>query len=302
MARSCGTFDEARRYAPYEIARVEVPYEQNATAGVLRPGHRARGRRRPAAVFICGLDTTKELWVLRARTEFAERGISALFIDTPGMALRLRGLVTRQSDLGGPGLAVHQPRRSASAWSARILGAHHATRAAAFEPRLRAAVAWGVIYDYREVRERLALGGAVAAPKFQLMFVTGADTMEGAIYRVRDFRVQEIGSRVSVPAHARRGRPPGAGCPGDVRRHRFARQGDGHLRRRKRWLGALPVRQPSSCAAGMRRLACSQACTMKALIGRMTSFHWTVAPRRIRANHNTPYDYPDCRIDTSQEE
>ena len=52
---------------------------------------------RPTAIFVCGLDTTKELWFLRARRQFAERGISSLFIDTPGIgeALRLRKLVTR---------------------------------------------------------------------------------------------------------------------------------------------------------------------------------------------------------------
>jgi dipeptidyl aminopeptidase/acylaminoacyl peptidase len=129
-----------------------------------------------------------------------------LFIDTPGIgeALRLRGLVTR-TDYELPisaavewlsGRTEVDPSRIAAVGSS--LGGYYVTRAAAFETRLRAVVAWGVIYDYREVWvKRLAVGGAVATPKFQLMYVTGASSMEGAMERIRDFRVAEIGPRVS---------------------------------------------------------------------------------------------------------
>lgn len=200
------TFNEARRRAPHPIERVEVPYDETSLPAYFVPA-KEEGRN-PAAIFLCGLDTTKELWYLRGRLEFARRGIHSLFIDTPGIgeALRLRGLVTR-ADYEKPVAAAIDwleerrevdPRRIAVVGSS--LGGYYVTRAAAFEPRLRAAVAWGAIYDYHDVWvKRLTIGGAVATPKFQLMFVTGADSMEAAMERIRDFRVAEIGRRVSCP-------------------------------------------------------------------------------------------------------
>jgi len=202
------TFDEARSRAPYDIARVEVPYEGTALPAYFVPAQGADAQGKPAAIFLCGLDTTKELWFLRARSAFAERGINALFIDTPGIgeALRLRGLPTRYDYEKPVSAAIDWLSGRGEVDPARIgvvgssLGGYYVTRAAAFEPRLRAAVAWGVIYDYREVWvKRLTAGGAVAAPKFQLMFVTGTDSMERAMDHVRDFRVQDIGARVSCP-------------------------------------------------------------------------------------------------------
>ncbi len=203
------TFDEARKHAPYEIARVEIPYEGASLPAYFVPARAPAGAKNPAAIFVCGLDTTKELWFLRARAEFAERGINALFIDTPGIgeALRLRALVTR-FDYEKPITAALEwlaqrpevdPTRIAAVGSS--LGGYYVTRAAAFEPRLAAVVAWGVIYDYREVwvKRMSSVGGAVAAPKFQLMFVTGADSMEDAMDRIADFRVQGVGARVACP-------------------------------------------------------------------------------------------------------
>ena len=88
-----------------KLARAKYPSSGRAGGGAVRGLRDARLFRcqamepaqGPTAIFICGFDTTKELWFLRARRQFAERGISALFIDTPGIgeALRLRKLVTR---------------------------------------------------------------------------------------------------------------------------------------------------------------------------------------------------------------
>jgi dienelactone hydrolase len=202
------TFDQARSCAAHEIARVEIPYEGTSLPAYFVPAAGKSGAKKPAAIFICGLDTTKELWFLRARTEFAERGMHALFIDTPGIgeALRLRGLVTRPDYEKPISAAVEWLSKRPEVDAERIaavgssLGGYYVTRAAAFESRLRAVVAWGVIYDYREVWiKRLSGAGAVAAPKFQLMYVTGTDSMEGAMEHIREFRVEEIGPRVSCP-------------------------------------------------------------------------------------------------------
>jgi dienelactone hydrolase len=200
------TFDEARKNSSHPIERVHVPYQGASLPAYFVPAATAGAR--PAVIFLCGLDTTKELWFLRARMQLAVRGMHALFIDTPGIgeALRVGGLVTRYDYEKPVAAAIDWLETRPEVVRERIaivgssLGGYYVARAAAFEPRLRAAVAWGVIYDYHEVWvRRMTSGGAVAAPKFQLMFVTGTDSMEAAMERIKEFRVAAIGPRVTCP-------------------------------------------------------------------------------------------------------
>jgi dienelactone hydrolase len=80
------------------------------------------------------------------------------------------------------------------------LGGYYVARAAARDPRVRASVAWGVVYDYHEVwRQRLTKGGKIATASFQLMFVTGTNTMEAAMAAVSEFKVEPIGPEVRSP-------------------------------------------------------------------------------------------------------
>lgn len=199
-------FDTARSRSHHHVERVEIPFE-----GAALPAYFVRGDGegpRPVAIFICGLDTTKELWFLRARRHFAERGVSALFIDTPGIgeALRLRKLVTR-SDYEKPVDAaidylVERPDVDATKIGliGSSLGGYYVARAAAFCPRLAAVVAWGAIYDYHRVWVRRLQGDGIAgAPTFQLMFITGTDTMDAAVEAIRDFRVADFANRITCP-------------------------------------------------------------------------------------------------------
>ena len=220
------TFDAARELAPHAIERVLVPYEGTTLPAYFVPAA-GSGTRGPAAIFICGLDTTKELWYLRAREQLAMRGIGALFIDTPGIgeALRLQKLVTC-ADYERPvsaavdwlsGRADVDPERIGIVGSS--LGGYYVSRAAAFEPRLRAAVAWGVIYDYHAVWvRRRTVGGTIATPQFQLMFITGTDTMEAAMERIRDFRVADFAARIRCPFLVMHGAEDQQVPPGDAQK------------------------------------------------------------------------------------
>ena len=200
------TFEAARAKYPHSIDRVEVPFEGSAMPAYFLPGEGAGPR--PTAIFVCGLDTTKELWFLRVRRQFAERGISSLFIDTPGIgeALRLRKLVTR-ADYEAPITAAIdflQARSDVDANAIGLigssLGGYYVARAAAFESRLKAVVAWGAIYDYHRVWVRRLQGTGIAgAPTFQLMFITGTDTMDAAVEAVSDFRIAEFADRITCP-------------------------------------------------------------------------------------------------------
>ena len=72
-------FERARASAPFRLDRVEVPFEGGHLPAYWLPVQDVGSARRATAIFICGLDTTKELWFLRAREAFAERGINALW-------------------------------------------------------------------------------------------------------------------------------------------------------------------------------------------------------------------------------
>lgn len=199
-------FDAARARSAYPVERVEVPFEGSALPAYFVPG--IGDGPRPVAIFLCGLDTTKELWFLRARLQFAQRGISALFIDTPGIgeALRLRKLVTRADYEKPVDAAIDYLETRSDVAADRIglvgssLGGYYVARAAAFARRLKAVVAWGAIYDYHRVWVRRLQGKGIAgAPTFQLMFITGTNTMEDAVEAVKDFRIASFADQITCP-------------------------------------------------------------------------------------------------------
>jgi dienelactone hydrolase len=200
-------FENARSIARWPVERVAVPYEDTMLPAYFMPCVSQAGRR-PAVIFLCGLDTTKELSFLRVRQQLAVRGMHCLAIDTPGIGEPLRfGKLPTQFDYEKPVAAALDYLNSRNdVDSSKIgiigssLGGYYVARAAAFDSRLRAAVAWGVVFDYHAVWvRRLTSGGTVAAPAFQLMFVTGTQTMEAALECIKDFKVAPLGPLIDCP-------------------------------------------------------------------------------------------------------
>ena len=178
------SFETARELSDLSIERVLVPYKGKALPAYFVPGRRRGG------------------------SEFAERGFNLLAIDTPGVgeALRLGKIYTRHDYEVPVRAAVDYLETRADVDKSRIcvigssLGGYYVGRAAAFEPRLAAAVAWGANFDYHAVwHRRITVGGAVAAPMFQLMYITGSDTMDAAMNAIRDFRLAPVAGRIKCP-------------------------------------------------------------------------------------------------------
>jgi len=201
------TFERARALARWPVERVAVPFGEAVMPAYFMPSLVGDGPR-PVVIFICGLDTTKEISFLRVRQQLATRGLHCLAVDTPGIgeALKKHGLVTR-SDYEVPvGAVIDYLEGRDDVDPARIgllgssLGGYYVARAAAFEPRIHATVAWGAIYDYHRVwRRRIDQGGTVAAPSFQLMFITGTDSLEAAVKEIEDFKVAPFADRIRMP-------------------------------------------------------------------------------------------------------
>jgi pimeloyl-ACP methyl ester carboxylesterase len=81
------------------------------------------------------------------------------------------------------------------------LGGYYATRAAAFEPRIRACAAWGGIWDYGALWKRRweTQTKNVSVGLFQLQWVMGATSTEEALERVQQFKLDGVMQRLTQP-------------------------------------------------------------------------------------------------------
>jgi dienelactone hydrolase len=164
-------------------------------------------------VFLDGFDITKEIQYFKAVPSLVERGIGCLIVDGPGNgeAIRFRGLPLH-----------HETERYATpAWeylagrpevdASRIgimaisLGGYYASRAAAFEPRFAACVAWGAQWDYHatwsERLNRIAAGEplSLSVPAEHLCWVFGVTDPQEALGRLQGFRLDGVVQRIRCP-------------------------------------------------------------------------------------------------------
>ena len=163
-------FEKARVAWKHPVERVEVPYEGGCLPAYFVPAAPA-DQPAPTVIFLCGLDTTKEMSFLRVRDAFRDRGMNLLVVDTPGIgeALRLGRFFTRYDYEVPVGAAIDYLQGRPDVDPERIgllgssLGGYYVARASARDPRVKATAAWGVVYDYHEVwRLRQTKGGTIA--------------------------------------------------------------------------------------------------------------------------------------------
>lgn len=211
-ARHLRCFEEGvkRRYPNME--RVRVPYEGTTLPAWFMKGHGASGRT-PTVVICNGLDGSKEGVALYAGVEIVARGVNALVFDGPGQgeALRLQNIISRY-DFEVAGTAMYDyviqrpdvdPKRVAIGGVS--MGGYLAPRAAAFEPRYAACVAWGGHYDYHEswIRriKEMAKGGTlgISAPHFHLMWILGVDDMDAAMEKLKKYTLEGVAQNIKCP-------------------------------------------------------------------------------------------------------
>jgi dienelactone hydrolase len=191
-----------------DIERVEVPYE-NASL----PAYFVKGRgsgRRPTVVLFDGMDNAKEMSVIFAGLDFAERGINTLAIDGPGQAeaLRLRNIVSRH-DYEVPGTAAYdyvaaRPEVDGNrvAVMGYSFGGYQAPRIAAFEKRYAACVAFGAMHwsthDWvAGNKTRLAVDPRSSSTSiFQFRWVVGAPDNETALEWAKRFTLEGVAQNI----------------------------------------------------------------------------------------------------------
>src|SRR6185436_7960662 len=198
-----------RRYPNLEI--VDVPYEGAPLPAYFLKSPTANSRR-PTVVLFDGLDNCKEMSVLFAGVELAFRGFNTLAIDGPGQgeALRLRNLPSRYDyEVAGKAAYEYVAARpdvnpDCVAIMAYSAGGYYAPRAAAFEQRYAACVAWGPHYDYHAVWQKRWTAmkkdhNSVATSHFQLPWVLGTKDMDSAMEKLKKFTLAGIADKITCP-------------------------------------------------------------------------------------------------------
>jgi len=184
-AQAVALFKKGISNVPFlSIEAVEVPFE----GGKSLPGYFVKTRDAasaplPTLVFFDGLDITKELQYFR--------GMPARFdTETAGTA-SVNDLETR-ADVDRDRLAV----------MGISLGGYYAPRAAAFEPRFKACVSWGAIWDYQATWKRRvekAFASALSVPGEHIMWVLGVSNIDDALKKLERFRLAGVADKVQCP-------------------------------------------------------------------------------------------------------
>jgi pimeloyl-ACP methyl ester carboxylesterase len=207
--------DAARHLRRPRIESVEVPYEGTSLPALLVHAEgdlQPRGRA-PALVYFDGFDVTKEIQYFKGVPDLAARGIACLIVDGPGNgeAIRFRDL-TLHHETERYATAAYEylaGRREIDPGRVGVmaisLGGYYAPRAAAFEPRFAACIAWGAQWDYhavwKERLERIARGEtlALSVPWQHLLWIFGVKTKEEALARLEGFRLDGVVQKIRCP-------------------------------------------------------------------------------------------------------
>jgi dienelactone hydrolase len=141
------------------IEPVEIPFEGAVLPGYLHlPDRPGSSEPPPCVIMVNGADSVKEEYHNWAR-QFVRRGLAALTVDGPGQGELLGVLPMRPEAWERPmGACVDALREWGRTDPERIgiwgssMGGFLALRAAAGEPRLRAAISLGGFFDFRDYR------------------------------------------------------------------------------------------------------------------------------------------------------
>ena len=210
--RSVHCFKEAAIHTDQpSIENVEIPYEggKSLPALFVKDSADQKGPL-PTVVFFDGLDVTKEICYFFGVRDLVRRGVACLLVDGPGNgeSIRFRKLKLRYDQEVPARAAVDYLETRKDVDSKRIgvmalsLGGYYAPRAAAFEKRFKACVAWGAQWDYHAVWKRrveAAYKTALSVPPDHIMWVLGASSIEDVLKRLEKFRLSGVVEKIECP-------------------------------------------------------------------------------------------------------
>ena len=193
----------------------ELPFEGASLTVYFVPACGSRGKA-PVVILTDGLDGTKEEMFYVAKA-LSERGIACLAFDGPGQGatLRLRRLSARHDSEAAVGKVCDYLETRDDIDASRIgligvsLGGYYAPRAAAFEKRIKACVAWSAIYDYHAcwVRrtgytpeagvQQAGRSAARGTTGKHFLRIMGVDDWDAAFRKLESFRLSGVASQIT---------------------------------------------------------------------------------------------------------
>jgi dipeptidyl aminopeptidase/acylaminoacyl peptidase len=206
--------DAAKVMKRPRIEHVEVPYEGKSLPAILVHAENVReGEKAPAMVFFDGFDITKEIQYFKGVPDLVSRGIACLVVDGPGNGesprfreLYLHHETERYATAAYEYLAARSeidPKRIGV--MAISLGGYYAPRAAAFEPRFAACVAWGAQWDYYDTWKRRfdALDSgrtpSLSVAADHLLWIFNVKTRDEAMKKLEGFRLDGVVQKIACP-------------------------------------------------------------------------------------------------------
>src|SRR5215210_5375873 len=191
--------DAAKYIKRPRLEHVEIPYEGTSIPAIYVHAEPAnRNGKVPAVVFFDGLDVTKEIQYFKGVSDLVARGIACLIVDGPGNgeSIRFRDLYLHHETehyataayeylAGRPEI---DPKRIGV--MAISLGGYYAPRAAAYDQRFAACVAWGAQWDYYDTWKRRfdALDSgrtpSLSVAADHLLWIFNANTREEAMKKL----------------------------------------------------------------------------------------------------------------------
>jgi alpha-beta hydrolase superfamily lysophospholipase len=193
------------------IEAIDIPFEgKKKLPAYFVPAENTRKSRPPVAVVYNGFDGTKEMSLTWAVDALTRRGIACLFVDSPGVgeSIRFRRIHLRHDYevAGAAALDYLETRKDVNAKRAAImapsLGGYYAPRTASMEPRFKACVAWGAIWDYHATwsrRIQAAFHSQLPVPGHHLTWSFNVKTLEEALKKLEGFRLDGVVQRMRCP-------------------------------------------------------------------------------------------------------
>lgn len=207
--------DAASRFGP-TIETIDLPFEGSYLSCYFVPAKGVpAGTKAPVAILSDGLDGTKEEMFYVA-LGLSERGISCMGIDQPGQGATLRNakLVARHDSEVAIGTVIDYLETRNDVDAKRVgliaasMGGYYAPRAAAFEKRIKACVAWGAIYDYYACWQRrvgwqpgrpisVSIDSALGTTGQHFLTIMGVPDWESAFKKLEAFRLKGVAANIT---------------------------------------------------------------------------------------------------------
>ena len=200
-------FQKAVELSEGRIERIQVPFEGTTMDGyIVRPD--ASGRARPTVLFLGGADSWAEELYFLGGTEFPDRNLNVVMVDTPGRgsSLRFKQMYSRP-DYEVPVSAILDfliGREDVDADRIGLagvsFGGYYAPRAAAFESRVKAVAAWcgtwSILTDFYEFYPPL---------QKQLQWLSGSKDDAEAREKLAEFTLDGVAEQLDIPVYVMHG-------------------------------------------------------------------------------------------------